>query len=135
MEYQQKTIYLANLLGKELEKQGFKVAKLNSNIYTQTHQLFLLMSQEETNNFYANAQLYNISLNKKKKLLFQNDGIRLGVQQIARYNWDINEIIILSQLLKYIYLGKEHHEKIMGLRKKLIDKKIPHFEYQVISIE
>jgi len=134
-EYQRKVVHTANLLGQELEKVGFKLAKVNDSIYTHTHQLFLLTSPEEAKRFYYNAQMYNITLNKKNKKLFHNDGIRLGTQQIARYDWDKEEMAALSQLLRYVFCGKTHESEILAIRKELIAKKIPKFEYEEIVIE
>lgn len=134
-EYQSNIVSTANSLGKKLEQLGFRLAKINSDIYTYTHQLFLLMNKEETKNFYYNALKYNVSLNQKHKLLFANDGIRLGTQEIARYNWNDYDISCLANLLYYLKTGQASHDKIIELRKYLISKKIPHFTYDEITIE
>lgn len=62
--YQNLTVKTANQLAEELSVLGFNVAKLKSNKYTYTHQLFILMSQSDTNDFYQTAENYNITLNK-----------------------------------------------------------------------
>lgn len=98
-KYQKLVVDIANMLGSELSRQGFNVAKLNHKLFTSTHQLFLLMNEEEANSFFLTAKQYNVTLNKKHKKLFNNDGIRIGTQQIARYNWNKPEIEILAQLL------------------------------------
>lgn len=133
--YQSKTVQLANLLGKSLEEQGFHLAKIDIHTYTYTHQIFILLSYDETERFYYNAQKYNISLNEKHKKLFNNDGIRLGTQQIARYNWCEEEISKLAQLLHLTFLEPDQHSEILKLRQWLISRKIPHFEYEEITIE
>lgn len=133
--YQSKTVQLANYLGKSLENYNFQLAKLNANIYTYTHQLFLLMSAEEANDYYIKAQKYNISLNQKHKKLFRNDGIRLGTQQISRYNWTENEILQLAELLYLLKQEDTNQNKIGNLRNILIEKKIPQFEYECTVIE
>ena len=112
---------------------GFNVAKLKSNKYTYTHQLFILMSQSDTNDFYQTAENYNITLNKKHKRLFANDGIRIGTQEIARYNWNLCDIKMLAQLL---YAIKNHNEQaILDYRKHLISLKTPTFTFEDISIK
>ena len=132
-EYQKLIIDMANMLGTELSRLGFNIAKLNHETFTSTHQLFLLMNEKEVNSFYLTAKQYNVTLNKKHKKLFNNDGIRIGTQQIARYNWNMPEIEILAQLL---YSIKVHdHAKIKEIRNILINKKIPHFTYEDISIK
>ena len=122
------------MLGKELENYGFTVAKINVDIYTMTHQIFLLMTQEESDHFYAQAMNYNITLNQKHKLLFHNDGIRLGSQQIARFNWNEEDIATLAKLL-FLIKNNGPETDIKSLRKMLIEKKIPHFTYNEIIIK
>lgn len=132
-EYQKLIVDIANMLGAELSHLGFNMAKLNREIFTSTHQLFLLMSEEEVDTFYLTAKQYNITLNKKHKKLFNNNGIRIGTQQIARYNWNKPEIEVLAQLL---YSIKVHnYTEIKKIRNILIAKKIPHFTYEDISIK
>ena len=133
-DYQKKVVSLGNQLGKALECKGFKVAQIKNNDYTFTHQIFLLMSPSETSDFFINAMKYNITLNDKHKLLFKNDGIRLGTQQIARYDWNSTEINTLAELLRLIKDEPINSNKIIELRRQLITKKIPHFEYQNITI-
>lgn len=131
--YQKLIVDTANMFGSELSHLGFKVAKLNSDLFTFTHQLFILMSKEETNSFYITAKQYNITLNKKNKKLFNNDGIRIGTQQIARYNWSKQEIELLAQL--FYSIRKQKYSEIKNIREILIAKKIPHFTYEDISIK
>lgn len=131
-KYQKLIVDIANMLGEQLSCSGFKVAKINSELYTSTHQLFILMNEDETTSFYATAKQYNITLNKKHKKLFNNDGIRIGTQQIARYNWSKKEIKLLTQLLCSI--RERQYTEIKNIREILIAKKIPHFTYEDISI-
>lgn len=132
--YQSQTIKLANLLGAELEKYNFNIAKITPNTYTYTHQLFLFMSEAETKRYYINAQKFNITLNEKHKLLFHDDGIRLGTQEISRYNWQAEDISILARLLYLLQNSEENSAQILALRTILIEKKIPYFEYENITI-
>lgn len=134
IEYQRHIIYLANYLANTLEKYGFTVAKIDANNYTYTHQIFLLMTENDAKSFYQNAVKYNISLNIKNKRLFNNYGIRLGVQQIAQYNWSDEEIQQLSKLLFLVKTNSDSNE-INKLRKELINKKIPYFSYDRITIK
>lgn len=122
------------MLAKKLEKYGFNIAKISDEVYTMTHQIFLLMTKKETDFFYNQALDYNISLNQKHKKLFSEDGIRLGTQQIARYNWEEQDIDELAKLL-FLIKHKGSLNEIKTIRKKLIDKKIPHFTYNEIIIE
>ena len=92
------------------------------------------MNEKEADNFYAMALNYNISLNQKHKKLFHNDGIRLGTQQIARYNWQEQDIEALAKLL-FLIKSNGSYENIKNIRENLITKKIPHFTYNEIIIE
>ena len=80
------------------------------------------------------AQKYNISLNQKHKKLFSDDGIRVGTQQIARFNWNDDDIVLLAELL-YLIKKDNNPKKIIKIRNELISKKIPHFTYDEIIIK
>ena len=101
-QYQQNTVRIGNLLGKNLEQLGIPVVKQNG-IYTQTHQLFLEMSQARMQTMYQNAIKEGITLNTKRKSLFHGGfGIRLGCQEISRYNWNDETIHTIAKILKLI---------------------------------
>lgn len=134
-QYQEKVVLFANTLANELEQHGFRLAKLHPSAYTYTHQIFILMNRAETDRFYYKAKSYNITLNSKHKKLFSNDGIRLGTQQIARYNWTYDDIVMLAMLLYYVSLDEECEKQIETLRKQLIAKKIPQFTFEDIAIK
>ena len=53
------------------------------------------------NTIYENAILSNVTLNKKERKLFGGFGIRLGVQEITRYNWDK---VALQKISRIVYL-------------------------------
>lgn len=133
--YQTKTVQLANSLGKALEHYNFRLAKVNADTFTYTHQLFMLMSANEAEKYFINAQKFNISLNQKHKKLFNNDGIRLGTQQISRYNWENTEVVQLAKLLYLLQEADTNQKEILKLRNSLIEKKIPQFEYECITIK
>lgn len=92
------------------------------------------MGKEETDFFYTQASNYNISLNQKHKKLFHNDGIRLGTQQIARFDWNEQDIETLAKLL-FLIKNNSSPESIKVFRNELIAKKIPHFTHDEIVIE
>ncbi|MFI3326440.1 MAG: amino acid hydroxymethyltransferase [Clostridia bacterium] len=133
--YQTNVVVTANLLASKLEQLGLKVAKLDKKIYSQTHQIFILLDETSTNLYFNNAKLFNITLNKKNKKLFNNTGIRIGVQQIARYNWGEDELSELARLLFLLLNSDENKNEILEIRKKLISKKTPKFELSEIIIE
>ena len=71
---------------------------------------------------YENAYKCRVSLNKKQKELFHGYGIRLGTQEIARYNWNddaLNKIaIILKELDNKDINVKNVQEMICSLPSK-----------------
>lgn len=124
-EYQKNTIRIGNLLAKELEKLGFGVTSKNG-IYTQTHQIFLEMSEKDMEMVFANATREGITLNARKKAIFRGGfGIRLGVQEISRYNWDDKSIVKIARILKLIaeegYDRQEVKDLILSLPEKRIN--------------
>lgn len=134
-KYQKNVIKSANILGKSLDSYNFNVQKISDNLYTNTHQIFIKMPKSQAETFFNNAQKYNISLNIKNKKLFGGYGIRLGTQQIARYNWNEFNISMLAKLLNSIRINNPNHDTIMAIRNVLINMKTPHFTYDDITIE
>lgn len=136
-EYQEKIVNTANKLGAELTdafsetfgEKVFTVAALGNGIYTKTHQLFILSDREHTLQLYRNAVKYNVTLNKKSKPLFgeHNWGIRIGVQEIARYAWSDEDLHILAKLIAE--LGREYVNQtaVESYKKLLLSKKTPHY--------
>lgn len=121
--YQNNVVKTANSLAHKLEQLGLKVAKIDKDIYSRTHQVFILLDEHTTDLYYNNAKLFNITLNKKHKKLFNNSGIRIGVQQIARYNWEEQELLELAKLLFLLLDTNRNNKEILEIRKKLIEKK------------
>ena len=116
-EYQSNTVRIGNELGVELERTGIPVVN-RSGIYTYTHQLFLEMPKENMELMYKNAINVGVTLNTKKKPLFHGGyGIRLGLQEISRYNWNSTAIKNIAKILKLI--SEENFDK--NLVQSLID--------------
>lgn len=92
------------------------------------------MTKDEADSFYITAQKYNISLNQKHKKLFADDGIRIGTQQIARFNWNDDDIALLAELF-YLIKKDNNSNRINEIRNQLITKKIPHFTFDEIIIK
>jgi len=123
-EYQKNTVRIGNLLGYELEKLGIKAVK-KDNIYTKTHQLFLECPKEDMNIFYNNAIKEHITLNTKKKPLFHGGfGIRLGLQEISRYNWSDNTIKDIAAILSTIAKPEYDQAIIKEMMGSLPEKKV-----------
>lgn len=123
-EYQTNTVRMANKLGFELESFGFNVVK-KDGLFTQTHQLFLEMNKSEMDIMFQNAIQERVTLNTKKKPLFKGGyGIRLGLQEISRYNWDDNTLCDIAEILFEISKENYSRGKVCSLMEKLPEKKI-----------
>jgi glycine hydroxymethyltransferase len=101
-EYAKLTIQNARKLASILSEQGFHVLNKNNN-FTNTHQIFISCDENHMVEFYNNCDYYNITLNFKTKKVFNNYGIRIGTQEISRYDWGDSELLILAEILKCLY--------------------------------
>ena len=126
-EYANQIVRNSQILGEELEKYGFKVIKKN-NIYSETHQIFLEMEHSKLKEFYNNCIYYNITINEKFKKIFNYSGVRIGVQEISRYNWNKNELQDVALLLSKIR-DNNNETEIFELINKLNTNKILHFTF------
>lgn len=99
--YQEHIVALANELGKNLKELGMDVAK-RENKYSMTHQVFIKTDKAMMNRIFDNSVKYGITLNKKSKRLFSGYGIRLGTQEIARYNWPLESMKNVARIIKLI---------------------------------
>ncbi len=127
-QYQKNTVRIANLLGRNLEKMGVPVVK-QQGVYTQTHQLFLEMPKKQMEIMYQNAIKEGITLNTKKKALFHgNFGIRLGTQEISRYNWDDKTIMNVAEILKLITTSDYDSHRLRSLKETMPPKQV-HFTF------
>lgn len=102
-EYARQIIDSAQYLAKALNNKGFEVLN-ERNGFTETHQIFFKCTLQEMENFYQNCTLCDISLNYKTKKIFRMSGIRIGTQEIARYNWDKADLDSLADFLYYLMI-------------------------------
>ena len=119
-EYMERIIYCSNYLGKKLEEYGYNIKTISDNKYSETHQVFIRTSADIMNRIYNNAVKYRVTLNKKEKKLFDQYGIRIGTQEIARYEWDDGVLDLISKILyRLSILDEEIDDEII---KKLIEE-------------
>lgn len=103
--YEEHIVLLADRLGRELHSLGMDVASSNGT-FSKTHQVFLRTGKEKMERIFEHSIKYGITLNKKSKALFSGDGIRLGTQEIARYNWPVESMKNVAQIIELI--SREH---------------------------
>lgn len=121
--YQEHIVALASHLGEELHNLGMDVAS-KDGVFSQTHQVFLRTGKEKMERIFENSVKYGITLNKKSKALFSGDGIRLGTQEIARYNWPIESMRTVAQIIKIISEKEVDETLLHSLLSGLPEKKI-----------
>lgn len=121
-QYSKQIIDNANKLGRYLEKRGVQVIRARNDLYTDTHQIFISMKENEIMRFLHRSQSHGISLNGRYKRLYRDSGIRIGVQQITRHGWEENEFEQLAdvfyQLTQDTYNYDEVEKKLNILRSK-----------------
>ena len=122
-QYQKTTIENANYLGEMLARYGFIVAKLSPEVYTNTHQIFILTDERMKNTIVNNAHKYSFTLNGKEKRLFKGNGIRIGTQEVTLYGWSKEEMKITAELISALSETGVKDCKIIPLLNKLAHKK------------
>ena len=106
-------IHCANYLGERLRTYGYDIADVHGQI-SATHQIFIRCSKEEMDTIYDNAYKCEVTLNKKHKKLFYGYGIRLGTQEIARYDWNDEA---LDKVAKIVAQLSDKDMDVDGVRK------------------
>jgi glycine hydroxymethyltransferase len=69
---------------------------------SRTHQVFVAVPRDELEAIYQRFAHAGITLNMKPKRLFRGSGLRLGVQEIARYRWELDDLGGLAELIAAI---------------------------------
>lgn len=123
--YQLNTILTANMLANKLSNKNFNMARINHDRFSNTHQIFMLLTEEKMSRLYKSAINYGITLNKKTKPLFSGFGIRLGVQEISRYDWKDSELNILADL--FCAIDCDDDKKARECIAHLITRKTPNY--------
>lgn len=121
--YQEHIVTLANELGKNLKELGMDIA-MKEGTYSKTHQVFIRTDKNTMNRIFENSLKYGITLNKKNKELFSGSGIRLGTQEIARYNWPVESMKDVAQIIQLISEETVNVGKLMAMLNGLPQKKI-----------
>ena len=121
--YQEHIVELSNYLGRQLDQRGFHVAKFEGT-YSCTHEVFIKTDAETMNRIFDRSIQYGITLNKKKKKLFDGYGIRLGTQEIARYNWPREVMDDVAEIIYEISKSDVNEDKIKRMLGRLPKKEI-----------
>jgi glycine hydroxymethyltransferase len=79
---------------------------------SETHQVFVHVPADRLEASYQRALEAGVTLNLKRKPLFRDTGLRLGVQEIARYRWSEDDVVRLAGLIAALVTGEQPVEKL-----------------------
>lgn len=123
VDYMAHMVHCSNYLGEKLQEAGYDIVRVNGQI-SYTHQIFIRCDENLMNTIYDNAYRCEVTLNKKVKELFNGYGIRIGTQEIARYNWDDNALDIVAKIVKLLSQKNIDIDRVLKLKNKLPEKKL-----------
>jgi glycine/serine hydroxymethyltransferase len=86
-------------LTRSLSAEGLTVLQADDRA-SETHQVFVHVPAGKIDHAYARSREAGVTLNVKRKPLFRETGVRLGVQEIARYQWEQEDVEKLATLLR-----------------------------------
>ncbi|MCI8599034.1 MAG: NTP transferase domain-containing protein [Lachnospiraceae bacterium] len=121
--YMSHMVHCSNYLGEKLKNYGFDIADWHGQI-SSTHQIFIRCSKDEMDTIYDNAYKCEVTLNKKHKDLFLGYGIRLGTQEIARYDWNDEALDKIALILVELSKKDIDINYVQGIIHSLPDKKL-----------
>ncbi|MGN9171445.1 NTP transferase domain-containing protein [Lachnospiraceae bacterium HCP1S3_A8] len=123
VEYMSHMVHCSNYLGKKLKEKGFEIGEINGHI-SQTHEIFMYTSKEMMDTIYDNAYKCRVTLNKKHKPLFHDYGIRLGTQELARYNWNDDALDKIADIVAELVNKDINVHKVREMVEALPEKKV-----------
>lgn len=123
VEYMSHMVHCSNYLGQKLKEFGYDIADIHGQV-SETHQIFIRCSKEEMETIYDNAYKCEVTLNKKHKTLFYGYGIRLGTQEIARYDWNDKALDTIAQIVYMLSDANVDVEEVHKLILTLPERKI-----------
>lgn len=121
--YMSHMVHCSNYLGNKLRERGYDIADIHGQI-SATHQIFIRCSKEEMDTIYDNAYKCEVTLNKKHKDLFLGYGIRLGTQEIARYDWNDEALDKIAYVIERLSDPHVNVDEVRHVIDSLPEKKI-----------
>lgn len=122
-KYMSHMVHCSNYLGQKLRDYGFDIADCHGQI-SSTHQVFIRCSKDEMDTMYENAYKCEVTLNKKHKDLFLGYGIRLGTQEIARYDWNDEALDKVAYIVKELANPNIDVKAVLDMVHSLPEKKV-----------
>jgi len=131
-DYMEQVIKNTNLLAKNLEDLKFNVLKsklLPLGMWSETHQLFIHCNPDEALNLERNSIRYGVTLNRKSKAIFNNSGIRLGLQEVTRMGWKEGSIPKIAEILNLLSQPSSSESSIFKLMSELPEKNPNYYSF------
>ncbi len=116
-------VHCSNYLGQRLRDYGFDIADWHGQV-SSTHQIFIRCSKEVMDRIYDNAYKCEVTLNKKHKDLFLGYGIRLGTQEIARYDWNDETLDRIAYIVKELANPAINYKEVIEMVHSLPEKTV-----------
>lgn len=123
-KYFQSVRQCTETVGRILKEKGVNVLTTREGDFTKTHQLWLSLPNEAECWFEKNIELSGISLNVRKRQIYNGYGVRLGFQQIARYNWNDNALKSVAEILLLAMDPKCNPKQIRQIIDTLPERKV-----------
>lgn len=117
-----------NTVAAKLENNKVKLIKTRHGNFSNTHQLWLSLPSKDIDVFEKNSLMSDVSLNIRRRKIYDTQGARLGFQQVARFNWDNNAADTVADILIMLMSKKCRFEQISELIKNLPTREI-HFTF------
>ncbi len=132
--YSSAIVDLSNRLAKELSDFSFNVIRADNDGYSYTHQVFIECPIEMRDRIFRNGIIHRVTLNDKSKAIFNNSGIRLGTQEIARYGWGAPEIKKITTILDQLRSTNPDRKFILQIKESL-PPKVVHYTFPQKTID
>lgn len=132
-DYMSHMVHCSNYLGGKLRELGYDIADYQGKI-SSTHEIFIRCSKEEMDTIYDNAYKCEVTLNKKHKDLFYGYGIRLGTQEIARYDWNDDALDTVARIVYMLSDSNVNVDEVNKLIQTLPEKRI-HYTFDESIVE
>ncbi len=123
-----------NTVATKLEKNKVKLIKTREGNFSNTHQLWLSLPSKIIDVFEKNSLMADVSLNIRRRKIYDTQGARLGFQQIARFNWGNNAGDSVAEILMLLMRSKCNFKQISKLINNLPPRKI-HFTFDKNTID
>lgn len=115
--YSQRICDFGRYLSRALVEQDVHLVQ-DGDRWTETHQVFVRVGESELEDAVRRANAVGLTLNAKRKPLFRSSGLRLGVQELARYEWTLPLLDRLSVVVSSILSDRK---PVSEIRAEVLD--------------